>query len=428
MQDGKLGNQNHRSPGHEVLFAANIAYAFLYGLSIYGFTYRIEGEYPVPASGLKYLLSRSAVRIDSFLHLSLDSRVGDELTFSVSFLSIAVLLFLLLRVSSASSQHVVLSPLSGAMTSLLAVPLCWLCAAKATWSWLVTWTSWPVLPRSSGSFWQNPPTILAVAEVVAVGIFCWFARKRAFSLWTIWLVLMGHCACWIAPIWIRANALRYLRVPAPPAFPFVSSSILLAVFPLSSVVSLQCLRQSLSQGSQPRQLVSSANRTFSLAWSIVPLALLASLWLPSPGHSVAQPKDIQSVVIKLTRSECFGVCPAYTITIHGSGLVNYTGIRNVGTLGERTWSIQSSTLSMLLEHFDRVHFYSIEGRAFEKCGDTPRVLISVSVDGAEKSVSSDAFCVGAKSGPQAAFVKLAQEIEVAVGSDRWVRCAPRCPR
>jgi hypothetical protein len=406
---------------HRILFSLNVAYAVGYALLIYGSTYRVEEDALVPASGLKYLFFRSAVRINSFLHLNSDSRIGGEVTFALSVLCLAALLFLIVRITSGTRlQSIILGSWAG-VTSLFAVPACWLLVVKATLRWFSMWASWPVAPQPVSSFWDNPPSVLVASEIVAVGMFFLFVRNRSLSAWA-YGVLTVHCMFWVVPIWIRALALRHLL----PASPLVSPAVLFTVFPLSAVSWLLHLRQTLADGTQPQHVAVSGEGRFVFAWSVVPLALLSILWLPARGQSVAHPKDIQSVVIKLTRTQCFGVCPEYTITIHGGGLVHYLGRHNVGVLGEQTGAIPSNQLLTLLRYFDDLHFFSLKDGAFERCDDTPKVSVFLSVDGKEQTVASDAYCAGTKSGPQADFVRLTHEIDRVVASDRWVRCGSHC--
>jgi hypothetical protein len=210
-----------------------------------------------------------------------------------------------------------------------------------------------------------------------------------------------------------------------PTFRLVSPVIFFIVFPASGFVSLLYMERAGTDANQT--FLIQRKRRFLLAWGLIPVALLSILWFPGRSYRVAHPKDTQSLIIRVNRSECFGACPTYAITIHGNGSVNYSGIHNVGVSGDQSGTIQPDQLMAVLQEFDNVRFFSLETKAFERCTDTPKVSVFISVDGREKEVSSDAFCVGANSAPQAQFVRLAQQIDEAVGSDRWVRCGHSCP-
>jgi hypothetical protein len=140
---------------------------------------------------------------------------------------------------------------------------------------------------------------------------------------------------------------------------------------------------------------------------------------------LANPRNMDSLTIELSRGPCFGMCPSYTITIHGNGQVEYAGGRFANP-DPKTGAVNREQIVEVLQHLDRIHFFTLEDRAFVWCFDAPSVAVSVSVDGKTKRIVSDASCVGTKSGPQAEFVRTASEIDGIVGSDQWVRCDERC--
>ena len=66
------------------------------------------------------------------------------------------------------------------------------------------------------------------------------------------------------------------------------------------------------------------------------LLLAATLSIGCNSNKTPVPSNINTVVITLERTTCFGVCPVYTLTIYGDGRVVYEGTRFVRTEGERT--------------------------------------------------------------------------------------------
>ncbi|MFZ0959080.1 MAG: DUF6438 domain-containing protein, partial [Candidatus Sulfotelmatobacter sp.] len=156
------------------------------------------------------------------------------------------------------------------------------------------------------------------------------------------------------------------------------------------------------------------------------VAALLVVWLPGSSHIMARTKDLNSTLIVLSRGTCFGSCPAYTISIHGNGAIEYMGERFVKVGGKQTASIASGDFMKILQRLDEAHFFALDDRAFAWCFDTSTVSIAVSVDGRTKSVVSDATCTGAKSGVQDEFVSAADDIDQIVGSKRWVQCEGSC--
>jgi hypothetical protein len=165
-------------------------------------------------------------------------------------------------------------------------------------------------------------------------------------------------------------------------------------------------------------------------WTLLPavlgLAALVAIWHPTRSRPLLQPKDLKSVVIKLSRGPCRGSCPSYTITIHGDGNVEYVGERNARVKGSQTATLSAEQLAQVLQRLDESHFFALEDRAFSWCFDTSSVAVTVSFDGRTKTVVSDGGCTGAKSGAQTKFVRAATDIDKIVDSDQWVRCDRRC--
>lgn len=137
-------------------------------------------------------------------------------------------------------------------------------------------------------------------------------------------------------------------------------------------------------------------------------------------------KHTELLTIKMSRERCFGSCPVYSVTIHGDGNVEYVGEEFVRDRGPRAETLSKAEVQVLLQKFDAASFFSLEDRAFAWGYDTPRVRVSISLDGREKEVSSDASYVGAKSGPQDLFVQAAVELDKVTNSKRWVNCDGRC--
>jgi hypothetical protein len=156
------------------------------------------------------------------------------------------------------------------------------------------------------------------------------------------------------------------------------------------------------------------------------LAILLFAWLPSRPTSLTHLKDMESLTIQMSRGPCRGRCPAYTLTIHGNGSVDYVGYRFVNDRDPQTGAISREQVMTVIQRLDSAHFLTLEDRAFSWCFDSGSVAISVSADGRTKRVVSDSHCTGAKAGAQAQFVQATREIDAIVNSKRWVECKGHC--
>ena len=62
---------------------------------------------------------------------------------------------------------------------------------------------------------------------------------------------------------------------------------------------------------------------------------LGSQHRPAPDLRSLSEADLKSLAIKLERTRCYGTCPAYVVTIHGDGRVEYDGKAHVKETGTR---------------------------------------------------------------------------------------------
>lgn len=121
--------------------------------------------------------------------------------------------------------------------------------------------------------------------------------------------------------------------------------------------------------------------------------------------------------ITLQRTPCRGACPAYEVTVSGTGEVVYSGEANVEKTGAHRWRISRRRLQRLAEALERARYSRLEddytgGGAAE----APGCLTSVEYDdGSSKSV------VHRHGDPAAplALVELEDEIDRILGVERY---------
>src|SRR6266404_6290314 len=69
------------------------------------------------------------------------------------------------------------------------------------------------------------------------------------------------------------------------------------------------------------------------------------------------PKD---TVITLERTECYGTCPSYKLSILANGEVVFVGERNVKRVGKVKGRINQDHLKQLLAEFERINYFSLK--------------------------------------------------------------------
>ena len=271
-------------------------------------------------------------------------------------------------------------------------------------------------PSTNAFFWFLFSVF--VSELAIFFVLALVSRKHAISGWASGFLILLHSVFWgfflfpSLPIYPRETRTLYLIHVTLWLIPSMGAAWLLYVWPGPAAVTEESGKKRVG--------------IWTLIVALVGVAALLVVWLPGKSHVMARTKDLNSAVIVLSRGTCFGTCPAYTISIHGDGAIEYMGERFVKVSGKQTASITRNDLMKILQRLDEAHFFALDDRAFAWCFDTSSVSIAVSVDGRAKSVVSDAVCTGAKSGVQDEFVTTADEIDKIVDSQRWVRCAGSC--
>ena len=250
-----------------------------------------------------------------------------------------------------------------------------------------------------------------------------FVRSPHFSR-LILNGLAGIFALFAAPfLYLYAHPFRFDWAPVP-FYELLAPRLLLLTLPCSIVLWLLYLKVNGEE-----QLAVSRKGRFNmlhLASASASLLILLALWLPAPGKSLVHARHPESLSIEMSRTHCQLGCPIYTISLDGDGNVKYVGEEYVRDRGPHTETLSKEQLQALLQKFDAAGFFSLADRAFAWGYHTPRVRISISVDGRKKEVSSDTYYAGAKYGPQDLFVQAAAELDRVTNSDRWVKCDGLC--
>lgn len=195
----------------------------------------------------------------------------------------------------------------------------------------------------------------------------------------------------------------------------------------------------MTQSCQIRGTGSESGRTIFSRLRFGACASVAALGLLSACGSarVANPKDWASVSITLARTICSIHCPVYKVTISGTGGVEYDGLQGVPVRGHRASGLPREKIEAILEAMDRYRFISIDDKIFGDATDTGYLVISLSADGKNKQIRGidfggdrrlpmKLFLFSRTAREQTRFLKLADEIESVVGTERWTKCSPKC--
>jgi hypothetical protein len=131
------------------------------------------------------------------------------------------------------------------------------------------------------------------------------------------------------------------------------------------------------------------------------------------------PKDLK---ITLERTECFGFCPAYKLTIIADGSVVFEGRRFVKQEGVTISSVSPERLKQLMAEFDRVNFFSLEDDYSEirlSCPtDQPSAITSIRIKGKSKTVNHYLGCLEPK--VPKGLTELENKIDEIVNTAQWL--------
>jgi ankyrin repeat protein len=144
---------------------------------------------------------------------------------------------------------------------------------------------------------------------------------------------------------------------------------------------------------------------------VLPLELRPERHVPFP-----EVKDWDSIIIKLTRTGCFGSCPSYEVEVHGDGTVRYEGRSYVAILGEHHCSVPEENVRELAKLFRATDYYSLRDEYVAGMTDNPTYISSIQIDGKSKTVKD---YVGAMIGMPLEVSDLESSIDRLTEVQRW---------
>jgi len=100
---------------------------------------------------------------------------------------------------------------------------------------------------------------------------------------------------------------------------------------------------------------------------------------PASGSAVPPALTAPSDFVELSRSGCFGSCPAYNVRLHRDGRVEWDGQAYVSTEGEQRGSVSADAAYRLLEQFRSERFWSLCGRYSRLVSDSATVSLTATI-------------------------------------------------
>ena len=141
----------------------------------------------------------------------------------------------------------------------------------------------------------------------------------------------------------------------------------------------------------------------------------------TPDLSSISDADLATLTIQLERTGCFGSCPAYSITIHGDGRVEYSGKSYIKEVGTREGTIDTDKIRALTSVFAKMRFWGIaEDYSAAKCKgrmctDMATSITRLTIKGVTHSVK---HYYGCGSAPKSLF-DIESAIDKSANSEQW---------
>ncbi len=137
-----------------------------------------------------------------------------------------------------------------------------------------------------------------------------------------------------------------------------------------------------------------------------------------PAVHVAAPvlRAKSKVKIMLSRSVCYGTCPAYTVTVSTNG-VTFEGDKYVSALGKQTDPVDPDLVRKLAKKFVDADFYSMDSTYRASVTDNPTYVLAITIDGHKKQVTD---YVGQWVGMPAVVTDLEDDVNDLARTERWI--------
>lgn len=149
----------------------------------------------------------------------------------------------------------------------------------------------------------------------------------------------------------------------------------------------------------------------------VTLAAMSVLFLSLSWTAPGRAAPAECPLATLSRTACFGTCPAYDLKVYTDGRVDYFGRRFVRVCGAHTASLKPGAIRALRLAFERADYFGLDDEYTRyEVTDNPSAFTSYCDGARTKSVK---HYYGDHSAPQR-LTDLETRIDEIVGTKRWV--------
>lgn len=124
------------------------------------------------------------------------------------------------------------------------------------------------------------------------------------------------------------------------------------------------------------------------------LTLLVSISLVACSQSKKTTTNTDSAInstsselfLTITKTPCYGKCPAYIAKIYSNGDVEFNGKSFVDFIGEHKGSLNADQINSIKNKIIEINFFELNDKYDSNVTDFPSCILDVNIDGKEKSV------------------------------------------
>lgn len=125
-----------------------------------------------------------------------------------------------------------------------------------------------------------------------------------------------------------------------------------------------------------------------------------------------------SLILRIERTPCFGMCKAYRLHVYQSGYATYEGRVHVELEGMHEARVGRDTLDAILREAERIGFFALDDVYDSEVTDLPSTIIHIAIDERDKRVLG-------RVGTPAGFRSFAEYIEALLVPMAWKPIPPQ---
>ena len=153
---------------------------------------------------------------------------------------------------------------------------------------------------------------------------------------------------------------------------------------------------------------------------VIPLLVVVLTSCGSPNPFPSDNRIPDDLNIRLERTQCYGTCPAYTLTVKADGGVTFVGRKFTKTEGQASGEIDQAKIRELIQEFKKANFFAFENsytprRGSDCATDGPTVTTSLQINGSVKTVHHYTGCAAPRE-----LGDLENRVDEIVGTERWI--------